>query len=136
MGQSRRIYQTITFQNEVKRLAKKHRGADLTLVVSKFLETLASSSAPLGDLIPGLDSAAVFKVRIAGGGMGARGAFRVIYFRDPEFVLALFIYQKGELEDVRPKEIRTALENALKAPQLTKPDATGSEAEIFNDEET
>lgn len=40
---------------------------------------------------------------------GKQGGARLIYYRDEERVVALFLYSKGDVTDIPVKEIREAL---------------------------
>jgi mRNA-degrading endonuclease RelE of RelBE toxin-antitoxin system len=101
------IQRTSSFVNTLKYLAKKHRGLEED--VDAELQSLAASDQPQGQRIPGCGSHPCYKVRLAGMGKGKSGAFRLIYYRAERLVVALFIYGKGDLDNVQPKEIRDAL---------------------------
>lgn len=62
-----------------------------------------------GDLIPGLGG--IRKMRVAAGGQGKRGGFRVIWYvlTDDLPVLALLIYGKGEQANPSPEQRKAML---------------------------
>lgn len=105
---SREVRYHATFSRDLRHLSKKHRGLQET--VDHFLEQCATTNnQTLGDRIPGLDGAPVFKKRLAVGGRGARAGVRVIYYFDEHCVVALFVYAKNEKAGVPVPEIRAAL---------------------------
>lgn len=103
----RRLQYASGFRNQLKRLARRQPG--LSDRVDGLLRTIAGSTQPPGSQIQGLDGRPVFKVRLPFGGKGKRTGARLIYYRDEECVVALFLYSKGDLTDIPVKEIREAL---------------------------
>lgn len=67
--------------------------------------------------IPGLSGLPVFKERLPLGNQGKRGGARIIYFSDPDRVVALFIYAKGKRGDIPVREIRGAFAEAGIRPE-------------------
>src|SRR5689334_4626818 len=98
------IQRTTSFTNQLKHLAKTHR--DLDADVDATLKELSSADQPQGQRIPGCGNHPCYKVRLSGMGKGKSGAFRLIYYRAEKLVLALFIFGKGDQENVPTKEIR------------------------------
>lgn len=86
-----------------------------------LISTLASN--PLaGDLIPGLGG--IRKMRLAAGGQGKRGGFRVIWYvlTDNQPVLALLIYGKNEQANPTPDQRRAMLTTVQSMKQVAKRD--------------
>ena len=78
----------------------------------RALQDVLLENPTLGVIIPG--TGGVRKLRWAGGGRGERGGLRVIYYLAARYpaILLLFIYSKGEQEDLRPEQ-RHALKTLL-----------------------
>ena len=103
----RRIERTTRFERNVSRLSRKHR--DITEMVDEFLSAAARRDVPVGVKIPGLEGAAVYKVRLPLRGAGKRSGARLIYYCSPDLVLAMYVYAKSDTEDIPVKELRDAL---------------------------
>ena len=87
-----------------------------------LISTLASNPQT-GDLIPGLGG--IRKMRLAAGGQGKRGGFRVIWFVANEDmpVLALLIYGKNEQANPSPEQRRAMLAVVERMKQAARHDA-------------
>ena len=103
------IYLTQSFQRCIKRLKKKfpHIKADFSTLFQNLQE-----DPQMGDPIPGWNRK-VWKIRISSTDMkrGKSGAFRFIYaWTSGERILCpLFVYFKGEKEDITKAEIEVLL---------------------------
>ena len=103
----RRVEHTDVFDSNVARLARKHR--DFARTVDEFLKEAARRDVPNAMQIPGLDGEPVFKVRLPLGDRGKSGGARLIYYRSPDLVLAMYAYAKSDTEDIPVTQIRDAL---------------------------
>jgi mRNA-degrading endonuclease RelE of RelBE toxin-antitoxin system len=98
-----------TFQRCIKHLKKKfpHIKADISKIFQRLQE-----SPQIGDPIPGWNRK-VWKIRVSSRDLkrGKSGAFRVIYAwtSDERILYPLFVYFKGEMEDVTKAEIEALL---------------------------
>ena len=103
---SYRIVYTDNFERELKRLVKKHRSIhnDLKILIEQ-LEDNPELGTPLGSNC--------FKIRlsITSKGKGKSGGARVItqVFVSNKFVYLLSIYDKGDKENIRDKELKKLL---------------------------
>lgn len=104
---SRKIHRSDGFDKQLKQLAKKHR--ELPQAVSKALDHASGQPVPPGDLIPGLGGAPVYKERIAFGNTGKRGGARLISYCGEALIAPLFIYVKGDTDDIPKAMIAEAL---------------------------
>jgi len=107
------IYLPQTFQRCIKRLKKKF--PRIKDDFSPLFESL-QENPQIGDPIPGWNRK-VWKIRISSRDLkrGKSGAFRVIYaWTSGERILyPLFVYFKGEKEDVTKAEIEALLKKLL-----------------------
>ena len=102
---------TDTFQRQLRKLCKKDRA--LRDRVVDLLRDLAQGNVPPGRRMRiGDEEKAVFKVRVSLGNRGKRGGARIIYYSDPEHLIALFIYSKQDSEP----PIRDILDAVLHIP--------------------
>ncbi len=95
------VLETSIFTRRADALLSREERAEL-------ISTLASN--PLtGDLVPGLGG--IRKMRLAAGGQGKRGGFRVIWYvlTEAQPVLALLIYGKNEQANPTPNQRRAML---------------------------
>ena len=95
------------FRKHLDKLAR--RQPPLRDEVESLLGRIARDPTPHGAKIPGLGGEPVFKVRLPFGTKGKQSGARLIYYRDEERVVALFLYSKGEVTDIPLREIREAL---------------------------
>ena len=104
----RHVDRTAKFARSLKGLSKRH--PDLNGAIITALARYATSGpTKTSQQIPRLKGAPVFKDRLAFGNRGQRGGARIIYYCDAECVMAMFLYLKGEQEDVPVNEIWDAL---------------------------
>lgn len=107
----REVRRRSAYDHALKSLSKKHRS--LPENVEGLLTRIAAGGpTPNCDQLEGMDDRPVYKVRVPIEGMGLRKAARLIYFCDHAEVVALFIFVKGDKENVPQKEIREALKAA------------------------
>lgn len=107
----RRIERTPGFTRTLERLRRAH--PDLSRTVEEALRRYAEDGPPdTSHRIPGLGGQPVFKERLPLGNQGKRGGARIIYFADPDRVVALLIYTKSKRDDIPVKEIRDAFTEA------------------------
>lgn len=102
-----------SFHRDVKCLEKKYRSVKSTL--SEALSQLQKTPG-LGDAIPlGIGSypGQVYKLRLAGEGRGKSGGYRLIYYHCEFLLVPLFLYSKGDAEDIPCRQIRRALTEIL-----------------------
>lgn len=103
----RHIVQDPGFRKHLDKLTR--RQPLLREQVEGLLGRIARDPTPHGAKIPGQGGAPVFKVRLPLGTKGKQSGARLIYYRDEERVVALFLYSKGDVTDIPVKEIREAL---------------------------
>ena len=107
----RKIERTRTFADNLKNLSKKYAGLSgaVDAALNQYAATGESATSFRLIRVKGLP---VFKDRLAFGNRGKRGAARIVYYCDPERVLALFLFAKSKREDVPTREILDALKSA------------------------
>ena len=107
----RKIERTRTFADNLKNLSKKYAGLSgaVDAALNQYAATGESATSFRLIRVKGLP---VFKDRLAFGNRGKRGAARIIYYCDPERVLALFLFAKSKREDAPTREILDALKSA------------------------
>ena len=110
MNPPRVIHRPPGFEKDVRALAKKYPAfkSDIDSVVD---EIAAADKLP-GDLIPGLDGAPVFKLRIPYGNRGKRGGARLIYYCAENLLIPMYLYAKADTENIATAVIREALKGA------------------------
>lgn len=111
----RTIHRSDGFDKDLKKLCKKYRDLEGSLKV--VLEAVATSDAPPGKQIPGLNGAPVYKERVPCGNKGKRGGGRIIYHATPAEAHLLFVYVKNDVEDIPNKVLRDALADAGLLPE-------------------
>ena len=117
---TRVIHRTATFDRDLKQLKKKHH--QLEKAVLTKLEELLNANDPSADgPLGGIKGLPVFKVRIAHGNSGKRGAARMIYYWNEALVMPFFLYVKNEVEDIPEKSILAALREAGLVPEEEEP---------------
>ena len=102
-----KIEWTKKFQTQLNKLSRKNRGIHDKVVDS--LTNLAKEEIPDGSRIPRASGLRVYKMRIPLENRGKSGGARLIYYRDANLILALFIYAKNSQTRVSPEEIKKAL---------------------------
>ena len=107
----RQIERTAIFESSLARLSRKRR-VQAEAVDEALARYASNGPSETSQRIGGLGELGglVYKDRLKLAGAGKRGGARIVYFCDNSRVLALFLYAKGDREDVSPREIRQALE--------------------------
>lgn len=103
----REIKRTASFDKDLARLERKHRGAASS--VEKYLEQCTVRQPGRHLQQQGLGGKPVFKERLALPGIGKRGGARIIVLCDDQNVIPLFLYLKSDRDTVPTKAIREAL---------------------------
>ena len=108
----RRSWSLVPFcEHALKKLSKKH--PSLQQAVPALLTKIAGHGPTrICRRIQYQGGTPVFKVRVPIRGMGLRQAARLIYYCDETQVVGLFLFVKGDQENVSPKEIQDALRQA------------------------
>ena len=109
MGSRRRCDRTSRFERDLDRLSRKHPGFRAT--VEQALSLCTSARRAPGDRIPGTGGHGyvVLKFRLPLDGKGRATGARLIYARNEERVVALFIYAKGDRENIGAPVVLDAL---------------------------
>lgn len=95
------------FRRRLNRINRKHPGTKR--LVEELLEKIeADGVPPNADRIPGIKGQPVFKIRTKIGNRGKRAGRLIFHYKDGK-AEPLFIYFKGDQEDVTPIEILDAL---------------------------
>ena len=117
---TRAIHRTAGFDRDIKQLSKKHR--QLSGAIDQKLDELVVANDPSADgPLRGLKGLPVFKVRVAHGNSGKRGAARMIYYWNEGLVMPFFVYVKNEVDDIPEKSILRALQDAGLVPSDENP---------------
>ena len=110
MTAARKIMKAKGFVRNLKQLSKKHPA--LKSAVENALNRYAVDGATqTSDKIPGMAALPMFKERLRVHDRGCRGGARIIYYCDPDRVVAMFLYLKASQSDVPVREIRDALKS-------------------------
>ncbi len=105
MGSRRPIERTPGFERDQERLSRKHPGFRAT--VERALSHCATARRPPVDRIPGTGGHGylVLKYRLPLDGKGRATGARLIYARNEKRLIALFIYAKGDRENMGPSVV-------------------------------
>src|SRR6185437_7134328 len=95
-----------------RQASHSHKYRDFERQLARQLDALGAAAFPQGDLIPGLNGAPVFKLRMPLGNHGKRGGARLVYYCSEQAVVPLFVYSKNDLTDLTPHVIVDALAKA------------------------
>ena len=90
-----RVERTDAFQKQLLKLCRKDRALKDRVV--DLLDDLAEDKVSQGNRLGlGSDKHVVLKVRVALGNRGKRSGARIIYLKNPDCLIALFIYSKQD----------------------------------------
>jgi mRNA-degrading endonuclease RelE of RelBE toxin-antitoxin system len=124
-----RLYTTIQYEKEIKKLRKKYRSIENDLI--SLIDKLQTGETP-GDKIAG-NKYPVYKVRVknSNNNKGQSGGYRIIYYTiTPEAVLLTAIYSKSERANISNSEIEDRIDEFDRAispqPETTPLDDEGS----------
>ena len=123
-------------EHALKKLSKKH--PSLQHVVPNLLTKIAGHGPTrICRRIQYQGGTPVFKVRVPIRGMGLSQAARLIYYCDETQVVGLFLFVKGDQENVPPKEILGALKQAgLNHPRGSLPSQPGRSGPLSTSKES
>lgn len=117
---TRVIHRASTFDRDLKQLSKNHH--HLEKAVLKKLDELTSANDPSCDgPLGGCAGLPVFKVRIAHGNSGKRGAARMVYYWNEALVMPFFLYLKNDISGIPEKALLGALRDAGLVPEDEQP---------------
>jgi len=108
------IKYSVRFLKDAKRLKEKKNFRKIADDIREVEDWLRSGEVK-GDLIPGLSSLQIFKIRQKNSSInsGKSGGFRIIYYqiRENDVIVMLTIYSKTETENISKSEILEILGN-------------------------
>ena len=105
---SREIKRAKKFEDDLKRLGKKHPG--IADGVTAFLKQCAERGSPNGAVwVPGVGGLPVFKARLRLRNRGSRAGLRIICLCDSKTIKGLALYAKGEQANMPSHEIAVIL---------------------------
>lgn len=107
---NREILRSPSFERDLTRLSRKH--PELPQTITETLDRYATEEPPARYRQQGVGGLSVFKERLPLRGVSKRRGARLIFYRDDERVVALFVYTKSSTSSVPEKAIRKALASA------------------------